>query len=96
MHVVDLMYMHVSCNMHGFGTFFMHVTCILHDNKHAHDIHVYRQQDGASPCMIQECTMHAVVIYLACCMKVTCMLHEGNMHVVAMYHACCMHVTDIV
>ena len=25
-HVAILMYMHVSCNMHGFRTFFMHVT----------------------------------------------------------------------
>jgi len=41
MHVIDLMY------VHGFGMFFMHVTCILHDNKHAHDIHVYRQQKSA-------------------------------------------------
>ena len=31
-----LLYMHVSCNMHGFGTFSMHVTCILHEyNMHA-------------------------------------------------------------
>ena len=22
---------HVSCNMHGFGTFSMHATCMLHD-----------------------------------------------------------------
>ena len=26
MHVMMLMYMHVSCNMHGFRTFSMHVT----------------------------------------------------------------------
>ena len=23
--------MHISCNMHGFGTFSMHATCMLHD-----------------------------------------------------------------
>ena len=34
MHVVMLMYMNVSCNMHGFGTFSMHVTCMQHDYKH--------------------------------------------------------------
>ena len=26
MHVMVLMYMHVSCNMHGFGMFSMHIT----------------------------------------------------------------------
>ena len=31
MHVATLMYMHVSCNMHGIGTFFMHAPCMLHD-----------------------------------------------------------------
>ena len=30
MHVIMLMYMHVSCNMQGFRMFSMHVTCMLH------------------------------------------------------------------
>ena len=30
MHVIMLMYKHVSCNMQGFRTFSMHVTCMLH------------------------------------------------------------------
>ena len=28
-----LMYMHVSCNIHGIGTFFIHVLCMLHEHK---------------------------------------------------------------
>lgn len=35
MHVVMLMYVHVSWNIHGFGTLFKHVPCMLHEcNMH--------------------------------------------------------------
>ena len=43
MHVVMLMYMNVSCNMHEFQTFrtfSMHVTCKQYDYKHQYNMHV--------------------------------------------------------
>ena len=36
LHVAMLMYMHVSCNMHGIGKFSMNVPCMLHE----YDMHV--------------------------------------------------------
>ena len=39
LHVAMLMYMHVSCNMHGIGTFSMNVPCVLHEK----DMHVKKE-----------------------------------------------------
>ena len=39
LHVAMLMCMHVSCNMHGIGTFSMNVPCMLQE----YDMHVKKE-----------------------------------------------------
>ena len=45
LHVTMLMYMHVSCNMHGIGTFSMNVPCMLHacQKRMACNMHVKKE-----------------------------------------------------
>ena len=55
LHVVMLMYMHVSCNMHGIGTFSMNVPCMLHE----YDMHVTWIWNACYICMLKMDGLHA-------------------------------------
>ena len=55
LHVVMLMYMHVSCNMHGIGTFSMNVPCMLHE----YDMHVTCMLHACYICMSKMDGLHA-------------------------------------
>ena len=81
LHVAMLMYMHVSCNMHGIGTFSMNIPCMLHE----YDMHV--------TCMYHACYMHVPCMLHACyiCMSKMDGLHVGigNAHMqTCVGHAC--------
>ena len=68
LHVAMLMYMHVSCNMHGIGTFSMNVPCMSKmDGLHA----------GIGNAHMQTCVGHACS---SICILITCMPHACNIY----------------
>ena len=54
LHVVMLMYMHVSCNMHGIGTFSMNVPCMYICMSKMDGLHA-----GIENAHMQTCVGHA-------------------------------------
>ena len=62
LHVATLMYMHVSYNMHGIGTFSMNVPCVLHECT----MHV--------TCMSKKNGLHASIgnVHMQACVEHTC------------------------
>ena len=106
MHVTMSLYMHVSCNMQGFGTFLQHVTCMsccMHVKvcmllcwKHACNRHVACMLHAI--CMHPTCIVHAPYMHVvhALCMHPTCILHACYLHIASTTHARCMNSTCIV
>ena len=91
LHVAMLMYMHVSCNMHGIGTFSMNVPCMLHacyicmskmDGLHA----------GIGNAHMQTCVGHACsgICILITCMPHACIIYMTHIHT---YNLCTYQLT---